>query len=308
MSDTLFASVLTYPNPDMMDRYQRLVGLNEMQDRLEKEAEALLRPDLLEKWSKDCYGLRLSALNLLERRPPLFVFAGDVGTGKTELAMTFGDRLARHTRMGVQLYNLSLRTRGSGAVGEMTRLISEAFSQLRSNCHKPTGAGRKPAGAAILLIDEADALAQSREMVQMHHEDRAGVNALIRGIDEIANAKLPCLILMCSNRLGALDPAILRRAAAIFEFRRPSFELREHLLTQYLEEAGLSRADISSLAELVGETETRKYGFTFSDLTQRLVPAIVLAAYPGGKITRELAMNVASRIEPTPPFRSEEVR
>ena len=41
---------------------------------------------------------------------------------------------------------------------------------------------RKPELAAILLIDEADALAQSPAQSQMHHEDRAGVNALVRKI------------------------------------------------------------------------------------------------------------------------------
>lgn len=305
MNDALFASVSTFPNPEAAERYQRLVGLDDIKERLEKEAEAMLRPDLLEKWSQERHGGRLAALDLLERRPPLFVFAGDVGTGKTELAMTFGDRLARQARMNVQLYNLSLRTRGSGAVGEMTRLISEAFTQVRTACPKPSSAVRKPTGAAILLIDEADALAQSREMVQMHHEDRAGVNALIRGIDEIANARLPCLILMCSNRLGALDPAVLRRAAAVFEFRRPSLELRERLLTAQFDGAGISKTDVTALAECLGESKTRDYGFTFSDITQRLIPAIVLAAYPDEKIGPGLIMRVTAGVAPTPPFKSE---
>ena len=305
MNSDLFANVTTFPNPEILARYQNLVGLDHVKERLEKETEALLRPDLLEKWSKDHHGVRLPALDLLDRRPPLFVFAGDVGTGKTELAMTFGDRVARQTRMAVQLYSLSLRTRGSGAVGEMTRLITEAFSHLRAQTPKSAGPGRKPSGATILLIDEADALAQSREMAQMHHEDRAGVNALIRGIDDIANAKLPCLIVMCSNRLGALDPAILRRAAAIFEFQRPPQELREKLLSVHLHGSDLRHGDLVELASILGSSKKRDYGFTFSDITQRLIPTIVLSAYPSKKITRELAMHVASELSPTPPFRSE---
>lgn len=67
----------------------------------------------------------------------------------------------------------------------------------------------------LLLIDEADALAQSRENAQMHHEDRAGVNAFICGI---ANQKLPAAVLMCTNRLKALDPAVQRRAAEVLTF------------------------------------------------------------------------------------------
>jgi SpoVK/Ycf46/Vps4 family AAA+-type ATPase len=300
----LFGSVTTLPNREVQSRYEQLVGLDVVKERLEKEAEALLRPDLLEKWSREQHGARLAALDALARRPPLFIFAGDVGTGKTELATTFGDRLARQAHLPtVQLYTLSLSTRGSGAVGEMTRLITEAFAYLRTHAPKAPAAGKKPTGAAILLIDEADALAQSRELAQMHHEDRAGVNALIRGIDEIANARLPCLILMCSNRLGALDPAVLRRAAAIFEFERPGLELRTKLLHAQLEGAGFSSADITALAENLGATRERAYGYTFSDITQRLIPSIVLAAYPTEKITRTLALRVAASVPPTPPFK-----
>jgi AAA+ superfamily predicted ATPase len=265
----------------------------------------LLRPDLLEKWSKEKHGGRLAALDLLCRRPPLFIFAGDVGTGKTELAMTFGDQLARTAHLSVELFPLSLRARGSGAVGEMTRLISEAFRHLKTHCPKSAGPGKKPSGAAILLIDEADALAQSRELAQMHHEDRAGVNALIRGIDDIAGAKLSCLTIMCSNRLNALDPAVRRRAAAIFEFTRPTLEFRQKLLTTQLAGADLSKADIDAIAKELGENGHRKFGHTFSDIAQRVIPSLVLAAYPTRKITRELALKVIEDTPPTPPFIAE---
>jgi SpoVK/Ycf46/Vps4 family AAA+-type ATPase len=302
----LFGSVTTLPNRDAQTRYEQLVGLDPVKERLEKEAEVLLRPDLLEKWSREQHGTRLAALDVLARRPPLFLFAGDVGTGKTELATTFGDRLARQAHFPtVQLYSLSLSTRGSGAVGEMTRLITEAFAYLRAHGPKAPAPGKKPSGAAILLIDEADALAQSREMAQMHHEDRAGVNALIRGIDDIANAKLPCLILMCSNRLGALDPAVLRRAAAVFEFQRPGLEMRTQLLATHLAGAGLGSSDLTALAESLGATAERPYGYTFSDITQRLIPSLVLSAYPTEKITRALALRVAAGIPPTPPFKAQ---
>lgn len=305
MSDSLFETVSTFPDPGFLERYQSLIGLDETKKRLEKEAEVLLRPDLLDKWSKEKHGHRLPALDLLRRRPPLFIFAGDVGTGKTELAMTFGDSLARQADMPVDLFCLSLRTRGSGAVGEMTTLISDAFRYLRAKLPKAGAHGKRPASASILLIDEADSLAQSRELAQMHHEDRAGVNALLRGIDDIANAKLPCLIVMCSNRLSALDPAIRRRAAAVFEFARPSLELRRKLLATNLSGAGLSPADLDTIAERTGEIKTRPYGFTFSDITQRLVPSIVLSAYPTHQITRELALRVVGETLPTPPFASE---
>src|SRR5207247_9553804 len=170
---------------------------------------------------------------------------------------------ARKTKQPVELFCLSLRARGSGAVGEMTKLISEAFHYLRTHSSKKGGGTRK-AGSTILLIDEADALAQSRELAQMHHEDRAGVNALIRGIEDIAADRLACMTIMCTNRLSALDPAVRRRAAAVFEFGRPGPEMRQRLLTTYLDGTDLSASDIKHIAQRLGENGERQFGHTFS--------------------------------------------
>jgi AAA+ superfamily predicted ATPase len=304
MSDGLFEQVLNYPDPDAQKRYNGLVGIDAMKERLEKEAEAMLRPDLLEKWSRDKHDHHIVALDTLLDRAPLFIFAGDVGNGKTELATTFGDRLARAADIDVELYNMSLRARGTGLVGEMTTLISDAVLIFRTKCPKLPGHGKKPTAAAILLIDEADALAQSREMAQMHHEDRAGVNTLIRGIDDIARSKLAAIVIMSTNRVDAIDPAIRRRAAAIFEFKRPNKELRTKLVSAKLAGTGLSEKDFSDIAAAMGETKELKYGYTCSDITQRFVPTLVLAAYPHHKITKTLALRIVEETPPTPPFNS----
>lgn len=158
--DGLFETVVTFPDPAFQRRYEALVGLDTTKERLEKEAEALLRPDLLEKWSSEKHRTRLPALDLLLGRPPLFIFAGDIGTGKTELASTFGDRLARATKLPVELFCLSLRARGSGAVGEMTRLISDAFRYLRSHAAKKNSSGRKTGSTILLIIESAETLLQ----------------------------------------------------------------------------------------------------------------------------------------------------
>ena len=43
-------------------------------------------------------------------------------------------------------------------------------------------------------------------------------------------------------------------------------------------------------------------GFTFSDLTQRLLPAIVLNAYPVQPVDPNTALKIAHEMEATPPF------
>jgi SpoVK/Ycf46/Vps4 family AAA+-type ATPase len=305
MSKDHFDEVIVFPDPDLKARYESLIGLDGIKERLEKEATILLRPDLIEEWSKKHHDHLLPAVSLLQRRAPLFIFAGDVGTGKTELATTFGDKVARDANLCIELFPLSLRTRGQGSVGEMTQLISAAFKTLRERAPKLPQKGKKALAASILLIDEADALAQSRELAQMHHEDRAGVNALIRGIDDIAASKSLCLIIMCTNRLGSLDPAIQRRAAAIFEFERPDATIRKHLLIAQLENSGLTDEEIGKIAELLGKDKSRPYGCTSSDIMQRFIPSLVLTAFPSNPITYQLAQNLAITFTPTPPFQSQ---
>src|SRR2546423_3276289 len=132
-------------------------------------------------------------------------------------------------RVDGKLYALSLAARGEGAVGQMSTLIGNAF-KIVADESRAGSRGGKPSKISILLVDEADALAQSRELAQMHHEDRAGVNALIRGIDGLRRERLPVLTIMCTNRVDAIDPAIRRRAAAVLPFTRPNEADREALL------------------------------------------------------------------------------
>jgi AAA+ superfamily predicted ATPase len=155
----------------------------------------------------------------------------------------------------------------------------------------------------ILFVDEADALAQSREASQMHHEDRAGVNVLIRGVDRIGRSRLPAAVIMCTNRLLALDPAISRRAADILVFSRPDDDQRRRVLSSMLSGLRFSGAEVEALVEITGPRDGRTYGFTFSDLVQRLLPAIALDAYPTQSVNPSRAVELARSLEPTPPFK-----
>ena len=299
----LFEQVVHLPDPKAQTDYDRLVGLDDYKDRLVKEALLLVDPGLLSEWSRKHHRDQLVALDYFAARPPLFVLAGDVGTGKTALARSFGNEVARRAKVQVHLYTMSLNARGSGAVGEMTRLISGAFRQVREAVAKSRDGHGRAGRGIILLIDEADALAQSREAAQMHHEDRAGVNSLIRGVDEIAGERLPIAIVMCTNRLDAIDPAVRRRAAAVFEFHRPNRHQRLAVLRAGLHGTSIADRDIEALADVTGETAERSHGFTYSDLTQRLIPSIVLDAFPERPVTGPRAIELARGTKPTPPFR-----
>ena len=303
----MFERRLTYPDFGPRDRLARLVGLDDHKSRLAKILGLLINPAGLETWMKRHHADASYLLDTVLSRPPLVVLAGDVGSGKTELAETIGDSVARQEGIEITLFPLSLSARGQGRVGEMTQLLSTAFEHTVSEATKLKGRAGKARGGVILLVDEADALAQSREAAQMHHEDRAGVNAFIRGIDRLGNGKLPAAVIMCTNRLDALDPAVKRRAADILAFGRPTDVQRRAVLTPAFSQLGFSQQQIEALVSVTGPQNSGEHGFTFSDLTQRLVPAIILDAYPSQPVDPVRALEIAQGMVPTPPFQEKNI-
>jgi AAA+ superfamily predicted ATPase len=300
--NSLFENSRQFPDYEAQMRLDRLIGLDDYKIRLTKMLSVLIDPRSMEQWLNKFHGDHYEVLEPILSRPPLIVLAGDVGSGKTALAENISDKVARLNKIDITLLPLSLSSRGQGRVGEMTQLVSSAFQQTKDLAKKYKCESGKSRGAVILLIDEADALAQSRESEQMHHEDRAGVNAFIRGIDSLASDVLPAAVIMCTNRLDALDPAVKRRAAEILPFKRPSAEQRKSVLEQTLVPFGLDNGTIEKIVEITGETSEKTYGFSFSDITQRLVPSIILDAFPNKPVTKERAIEVTLSIQPTPPF------
>jgi AAA+ superfamily predicted ATPase len=264
----------------------------------------LADPSRLHIWSQQHHGGELAALELFRDRPPLFVFAGDVGSGKSALAESFGCDMADTLNLTVFLYRLKLSARGSGLVGEMTTLIGNAFAYILAEGRRAARGKAKPTSAFVLVVDEADALAQSRAAEQMHHEDRAGVDALLAGVDSLAGEDIPVIVVMCTNREMALDPAVLRRAAGIFHFGRPGEDERRVVLAAGLDGTGIDERKLTELVTLTGPKGAEP-GFTYSDLTQRLIPTSIMAAFPDKPLTADVVIEVAGRMSATPEFRSQ---
>lgn len=292
----VFEAIMEYPNKRAEEEYGDLIGLDTIKKRLTKEASLLLSIENLEKWSKKHHKKRvISACTIFEKRLPLIVFGGDIGTGKTALAESFGDPMAKLLGSKIFLLRISVQTRGTGLVGEMTQLINKAFREAKRVADET----KSP---VILLVDEADTLAQSREAIHMHHEDKAGVNALIQGIDQSKHIDQPILVVFCTNRLSAIDPAIIRRAAIVHKFTRPNKEQFGELLERSFGDIGLSKEQLEQLVSLAGPTKKREYGFSYSDILNKVVPEAVMNAYPEKPLTFEHVLDAFQRIQPTPPF------
>jgi len=127
--DELFERRIVYPDFKPQERLAALVGLQDHKRRLTKILALLVNSDGLDAWAKRYHPGADGVLKAVMARPSLVVLAGDVGSGKSALAETIGDAVARQANIHVPLFPRSLATRGEGRVGEMTQLLSAAFEE-----------------------------------------------------------------------------------------------------------------------------------------------------------------------------------
>jgi hypothetical protein len=292
-----FEAERVYPNADARGWYDRLVGIDDHKNRLLLELELLLYPDRLAAWSREHHGKEIRACQIMASRAPLVLLEGDVGCGKTVLAETVGDPLTERAGGKVHLLKVNTQVRGTGMVGEMTDLIVQAFTQAEQRADALKG---QP---LLLLIDEADALAAKRVDQHMHHEDKAGLNTLLQRIDGLRLGGRRIAVIFITNRPDALDPAIRRRAALRLTFRRPDDEQRAELFRQAVPEVELTARHLRELVAATGADAEKAYGavYTWSDITDRLIPAALRDAYAARRpLTAADILAHAREMEPTP--------
>jgi len=290
---TVFEVKTDLPIKQFDDLANKLLGFEARYSRIKKQVQLLLQADELEQWSKQKHGKKLAVIDLLVDQYPLAIFHGDVGTGKTANAEAIVNRLARDARIeDALLFKLSNKVRGTGKVGEMGTLIAQAFDEIT----RSIGHGN---GRAFLIIDEGDSLGASRSQENSHHEDKVGVNTLIQAIDDLRKHGGRIFAILCTNRLAALDAAVLRRASIVEEFVRPSNEERYELFTKDLSDINFSEKDIS---ELVNATAPHgvEPGWTYSDIRTRLYPTAVSLAFPDSELTISHFHQALSKLKPSP--------
>jgi AAA+ superfamily predicted ATPase len=289
---TIFDSETPLPSDVLARREKTLLGFDARYVRVHDQLRLLLNVGGLADWNRKYHGGKLAICELVAEQYPLVIFHGDVGTGKTATAECIANRLVAEARSEDSiLFKLSNRVRGSGMVGEMGTLIAEAFRKVIQSAGKHR--------RAILVIDEGDSLGASRTQDHSHHEDKVAVNTLIQCVDDLRQYGGRIVVILCTNRLVALDAALRRRAAIIEEFRRPSDEERGQLFTMDL--AGLALAP-TQIAQLVKATGARAGhpAWTYSDIRTRLYPAALAKAYPEEPLKFEHLRSVAATMEASP--------
>lgn len=294
-ADVLSAPV-TFPNDEAEAGLARLVGLDSHIEALCRNLRLIFDPSIVEAWSEKHYRTMLPAAQLVSDAVPLIVFECDVGTGKTALAEVIGQRVAVDGGYGVHLVKMSTQVRGTGYVGEMGTLLAESFKRVNDTW-------AKHGEPLILMIDEADSLLTTREASQHHHEDKSGVNTILQHLDQLRANQAQVAVIAITNRVHIIDPAIHRRATAVFSFNRPSECQRKELFERLFAGAFEAR-EIDRLVE-ASRREKSISGpvlqLTYSDLTLRFaIPALREAVWHDRPLEVLSLAKMLEGLAPTP--------
>ena len=289
---SIFDSEIILPDDQLAARSRTLLGFDERFARVKNQLRLLLHVDQIQAWNQKNHGGQLALGTLVSDQYPLVIFHGDVGTGKTAMAECMANRLVEESRTEDSiLFKMSNRVRGSGKVGEMGTLIIDAFQKVTQSA----GKSRR----AILIIDEGDSLAAARSQAHSHHEDKVAVNTLIQSIDELRKLGGRAVTILCTNRLSALDPALVRRAAIIEEFKRPSDAERQQLLSMDLAALRLKGNELGALVAATG-AKNGQPTWTYSDIRTRLYPSALSRAFPDRPMTFDNLLSTANAMRPSP--------
>lgn len=288
----IFDGKIPLPDANLALREKTLLGFDSRYRQIHDQLRLLLNLGDLPAWSEKHHRQKLALCGLVAEQYPLVIFYGDVGTGKTVTAECIANRLAKESRTEDSLlFKLSNRVRGSGKVGEMGTLLTQAFQEVTQSAGK--------ARRAILVIDEGDSLAASRTQEHSHHEDKVAVNTLIQCVDDLRQYGGRVVVFLCTNRLSVLDAALLRRAAVMEEFQRPNGDERRALLKMDLEGLCLTDKQINDLVTATGP-HNESPGWTFSDIRTRLYPVAMAQAFPDHPLSFKHLHDAATSLRPSP--------
>lgn len=279
-----------HPNQSAESSYNDLIAIDEQKEKLLNTLELFFNRTKVDQWQKKHHPKGLEFFQNLTGGNPLVILSGDVGCGKTALAHSIASPLAKLLDKRIVVYETPSNIRGAGRVGEISNRITDAFEQVKSKI--------KVGQLGLLIIDEADDLATDRDQNQAHHEDRAGLNVLIKQIDLIARENIELGVILITNRLKVLDPAIIRRATQVIEFGRPDGDSRSLVFKRLFKGSTLTETDYQDLVEASANPDTP---YSFSDLIQKAgKQALYYAIQNNLPFEKEVYLKAIKETKPSP--------
>ena len=279
-----------HPDRKAEELFNSLIGIDRQKEDLKATLVFLFDKARIRKWEKEHHKDGMRFLERIMSEMPLIILSGEVGCGKTALANSVGTPVAKQLNKRITCFETPSNVRGSGRVGELSARVTSAFEQAKSRI--------KTNEVGLLIIDEADDLATSRSQNQAHHEDRAGLNVLVKQIDSVSRENANLVVLLITNRVSVLDPAIMRRASLHLTFKRPNAEQRRKVFEYLFDGIKVSEKDVQKLVEASSNEATP---FSYSDLINRVGKQAVFRAVQLDKsFGPSVYLDVLEQVHPTP--------
>jgi AAA+ superfamily predicted ATPase len=182
------------------------------------------------------------------------IFFGPPGTGKTSAFSNIAHGIIQ------RCFSISLRGLVGAHLGDTEKNVNELTLFVKAHAQKP--------GSIALLIDDADDFLSARG----NDTSAAGqtLNSLKIGMLNLLDTANTVPIILTTNRLSVLDPAIHRRIVQHIEFPLPDKELRLQIINGFIRTLKnvpltLSRPEIDLLARESEKLAPAEMALSFVD-------------------------------------------
>ena len=204
------------PGDDLMDMFkQEMEGKSEQEEAPKEQQpevpsrkiEDLILPDDMWWEVKEAVQAYIGARDDSQapgRLPPVFLFSGPPGTGKTFAAEAIAGSLE------MPIHTVPVTSLIQKYYGETPKAVKKAFTEAQK-------------AKAVLFFDEADSFLWSREGSSEAHDGHL-VNAFLHFIDI---REVP--VIFATNMKDKLDPALFRRIDVMVDFPVPDADARENI-------------------------------------------------------------------------------